>query len=280
MPALINLLITLIAVVLPAHLAMASDATPVSNQKDNHPLMIQDTIKGSITGPEMLYISGGTFLMGDATNAGAEDEKPVHQVHIQPFYLSKYEITQALWKAFSKNSSDFKGSDRPVENVSLKRIHFFIKNLNRRTGRNYRLPTEAEWEYAARAGSSTNYSWGNEVGKNRANCRGCGSKWDGRETAPVGSFKANAFGLHDMHGNVWEWVQDCHHDNYNHAPDDGSQWKVTCGCQCKDGCSCFKYMLRGGSWSSVPADIRSANRFWFNEREGLNIYGFRLALSP
>ncbi len=127
----------------------------------------------------------------------------------------------------------------------------FIDWLNEKTGGNYRLPTEAEWEYAARAGSKTRYSWGNDLGSNRANCDNddCGDSWD--TTAPVGSFPANAWGLHDMHGNVWEWVQDCWNDSYKGAPKDGSA--LTSG-------DCSLRVIRGGSRYSVPENLRSAYR--------------------
>ena len=119
------------------------------------------------------------------------------------------------------------------------------------TGKPYRLLTEAEWEYAARAGSTTAYFWGDEIGKDNANCNGCGSQWDGRQTSPVGSFKPNAFGLYDMAGNVWQWVQDCYHDNYNGAPTDGSAW--TSG-------DCNLRVVRGGSFIYGPRALRAAAR--------------------
>jgi formylglycine-generating enzyme required for sulfatase activity len=117
------------------------------------------------------------------------------------------------------------------------------------TGKDYRLLTEAEWEYAARAGTTTAYYWGGEIGK--GNAKGCGSEWDSRQTSPVGSFKPNAFGLYDMAGNMWQWVQDCYHGDYKEAPTDGSAW--TSG-------DCSNRVVRGGSWSSDPQVLRTANR--------------------
>jgi formylglycine-generating enzyme required for sulfatase activity len=134
----------------------------------------------------------------------------------------------------------------------------YLPWLNRRTGKTYRLLTEAEWEYAARgvidaSAVHTNYSWGNDVGKNLANCNGCGSQWDAKQSAPVGSFKPNTFGLYDIHGNVRQWVQDCYHDSYQGAPADGSAWVTSC----TDG---SRRVLRGGSWHVDPQDLRAAYR--------------------
>ena len=150
--------------------------------------------------------------------------------------------------------------NRPVISVSWDDVQEFIAWLNARTDGGYRLPTESEWEYAARAGSESLYSWGDEIGVNRANCRGCGSEWDNTETAPVGSFPANAWGLHDMHGNVWEWTEDCvnivflYDHNYEGAPDDGSAWLE------EGNRTCNVRVIRGGSWGNNPWFLRSANR--------------------
>jgi formylglycine-generating enzyme required for sulfatase activity len=144
--------------------------------------------------------------------------------------------------------------------------------LSRRTGKTYRLLSEAEWEYAARAGTATAYPWGDEVGEETANCEECGSQWDGKQTAPVGSFTANPFGLHDMNGNVFEWVQDCY-QAYNEAPSDGSA--ITSG-------ECIRRVDRGGAWNSEPKDIRSAVRFRNPPDIRYDSVGFRIArsLSP
>jgi formylglycine-generating enzyme required for sulfatase activity len=142
------------------------------------------------------------------------------------------------------------------------------RRLSFMTGKQYRLLTEAEWEYAARAGSTTTYAWGEEIGKNNANCNGCGSQWDNRETSPVGSFPPNAFGLFDMAGNVWQWVQDCYPDSYNEAPTDGSAWTSD---------DCFTRVVRGGSWDSYPASVRSASRRRAEADSRTANIGFRIA---
>ena len=140
--------------------------------------------------------------------------------------------------------------------------------LSQQTGQRYRLPSEAEWEYAARAGSETKYSWGNEIGRNRANCRDCGSRWDFEQTAPVGSFAPNRWGLHDMHGNVYEWVQDCWNDSYGGAPTDGSAWQQG---------NCSQRVLRGGSWGFDPRSLRSADRVRLSATSRNYLNGFRVA---
>ena len=245
-----------------------------ANELDRQ-VQVQVTGEGTFTLPggvslEMVWIAPGTFQMG--SSQGDSDERPVHEVTIrQGFYLGKYEVTQAQWEAvMGSNPSRFSGcGDCPVERVSWVDAQVFIRKLNEMEGENrYRLPSEAEWEYAARAGSGTVYSWGNEIGNNRANCRGCGSRWDGEKTAPVGSFPANAWGLHDMHGNVWEWVQDCWNGNYEGAPVDGSAWESG---------ACSARVLRGGSWSYEPGYLRAAGRVGLTSGDRYSHFGFRIA---
>ena len=219
---------------------------------------------------EMVRIEPGTFQMG--SSQGDSDERPVHKVTIrQGFYLGKYEVTQAQWEAvMGSNPSRFSGcGDCPVEGVSWDDAQAFIRKLNATEGEDrYRLPSEAEWEYAARAGTTTRYSWGDEIGHNRANCDGCGSQWDGEKTASVGSFPANAWGLHDMHGNVWEWVQDCWNGSYQGAPADGSAWERG---------DCSRRVFRGGSWVENPRSLRVANRYRGSAGLRNYYYGFRIA---
>jgi formylglycine-generating enzyme required for sulfatase activity/lysophospholipase L1-like esterase len=216
--------------------------------------------------PRMIVVPAGSFMMG--SNDGDADEKPMHKVTIaRPFAVGKFDVTFAEWDACvaaggCKHMPQDRGwgrGTRPVINVSWDDImKEYLPWLSRKTGKTYRLLTEAEWEYAARgvidaSAVHTNYSWGNDVGKNLANCNGCGSQWDAKQSAPVGSFKPNTFGLYDIHGNVRQWVQDCYHDSYQGAPADGSAWVTSC----TDG---SRRVLRGGSWHVDPQDLRAAYR--------------------
>jgi len=226
---------------------------------------------------DMVAIPSGTFRMGDLSGVGDDDELPVRTVTVPAFKLSKYEVTFDQWDTcvmdggcndYSPDDEDWGRGHRPVVNVSWYDVQSFIDWLNARTGGNYRLPTEAEWEYAARAGTTTEYSGGDDIGENQANCDGCGSQWDNDQTAPVGSFPANPWGLHEMHGNVWEWVQDCWNDSYESAPTDGSAW--TSG-------DCSRRVLRGGSWLHTAGYLRSAYRDRTDRSTRFNLIGFRLA---
>ncbi|BDX06376.1 SUMF1/EgtB/PvdO family nonheme iron enzyme [Planctobacterium marinum] len=217
----------------------------------------------------MVTIPGGSFMMGS-------NKKPVHRVSIKPFRLMETEVTWAMYQPCidagvcpeAKDGGWGKGN-RPVINVSWNDItQKYIPWLKQQTGQTFRLPTEAEWEYAARAGTTTKYSWGDNIGRNKANCDGCGSQWDNSKTAPVKSFQPNAFGLYDMHGNVLEWVQDCWNDSYSGAPGDGSAWMQG---------DCDRAVLRGGSWNNNLLYVRSAYREVYLRSSRHNSYGFRLA---
>ena len=231
--------------------------------------------------PPMVYIPAGSFRMGDIQGGGDDDEKPVHRVSVGAFLMSATEVTFAQWDAcVAAGGCDDSGprsaggdngwgrGSRPVIEVSWEDAQQYVKWISAKTGEQYRLPSEAEWEYAARAGSETKYSWGNSIGNNKANCDGCDSRWDNSQTAPVGSFAANAFGLYDMHGNVWEWTQDCWNGSYKGAPSDGTAWLSG---------ECGRRVLRGGSWFSYPSSLRSANRDRVNAFIRYYINGFRLA---
>ena len=226
--------------------------------------------------PEMVAIPGGSFRMGCVSGLNCyDDEKPVHRVRVASFELSKYEVTFEEYDRFIAATGRISPKDRgwgrgrrPVINVSWDDAVAYTKWLSEQTGERYRLPSEAEWEYAARAGSTTKYGWGNDIGHNRANCDGCGSQWDDEKTAPVGSFNPNAFGLHDMHGNLWEWVQDCWNGSYQGAPADGSAW--TSG-------DCERRGLRGGSWGFRPGFLRAAYRFRDSTGDRYDVFGFRVA---
>ena len=181
------------------------------------------------------------------------------------FWLGETEVTQAQCQAvMGNNPSSFNGDHLPVEKVSFHDVQKFIKKLNARTGKRFRLPTEAEWEYAARAGTQTARYWGEGIGRNNANCDGCGGRWDDKQTAPVRSFTPNTFGLHDMLGNVYERTCSEYKASY-----DGSEQKCSV--------SADYYSLRGGSWLYAPRWVRAAHRNIYNPDYRFNYIGFRLA---
>ena len=216
------------------------------------------------TCPEMVVIPAGSFKMG---GKGHPYEKPVHEVKIgYSFAVGKYEVTQAEWEAvMGNNPSKFKGARRPVEKVSWNDAKSFIKKLSEQTGKEYRLLSESEWEYMARAGSTTRYPWGDEVDSSKANYE----SEDG--TVPVGSYSANAFGVHNTSGNVSEWVEDCWHKTYKDAPTNGSAWLSA-----SEG-DCERRVLRGGSWYYYPRFLRSAYRDRNFVTSRFVNFGFRIA---
>ena len=240
--------------------------------------------------PEMVSIPAGTFTMGckdGRDNVEGVDkcekvayETPAHQVSVNAFQMGKTEVTFAEWDVCVADGVCPKGAagdegwgrgNRPVINVSWDDAQTYIAWLNKRTGKHYRLPTEAEWEYAVRGGYNNRlYSWGHEIGKNNANCDNDYCKDTFENTAPVGSFAANPYGLYDMHGNVWEWCQDKYHDTYQGAPTDGSAWE--------SGDSPFR-VLRGGSWLNDAQNLRSARRCnGTPDDRNDRLNGFRLVL--
>lgn len=212
----------------------------------------------SIPMPEMVVIPAGSFRMGCGEGDCQDSEKPIHEVQVASFALSKYEVTFEEYDAFADatgrerpNDEGWGRGNRPVINVYWEDAVAYAKWLSEQVGENYRLPNEAEWEYAARAGTTTRYSWGDSISINRANCYDCGSEWDNKHTAPVGSFSSNRWGVHDMHGNVWEWVQDCWNGNYEGAPTDGSAWENE-----KEE----RRVLRGGSWMNWSGNLQYSRR--------------------
>ena len=252
-----------------------------------------DSFKEGAACPEMVVVPAGRFLMGSPKGQGYDNEHPQHEVTItEPFAVSKFALTFDEWdvsnprgrrrREYFSDRGWGPGSDsgwgrgrRPVINVSRDDVQAYAKWLSKITGKPYRLLSEAEYEYAARAGSQTKYPWGDAIklnGKPMANCIGFGSQWDGEQTAPVGSFPANAFGLHDMIGNVWEWTEDCYNTSYQGAPADGSPW--TSG-------DCDRRVVRGGSWGGSWGNdldlLRLAARCGFVTVDRFFILGFRVA---
>ncbi|BAY46871.1 hypothetical protein SAMD00079811_44860 [Scytonema sp. HK-05] len=238
---------------------------------------------------EMVAIPGGQFLMGSPDNEPqrSSDESPQHTVTIQPFYMGKFPVTQAQWKAvaalpkvkidLNPDPSFFKGANRPVEQVSWDDAVEFCDRLANKTKKPYRLPSEAEWEYACRAGTTTPFHFGETITTDLANYNGnstygSGSKGEYCEqTTEVGKFPPNVFGLYDMHGNTWEWCQDGWHDSYKEAPADGTPWMSENN---KDA-----RLLRGGSWNNTQRSCRSAHRFRHTHSYGFKLVGFRVVVA-
>ena len=227
----------------------------------------------------MVVIPAGRFRMGCVSGRDcAGIEEPVRDVVLAyPLAVSKYEVTFAQWDAcvaaggcggYRPDDESWGRGERPVINVSWDEAQSFVQWLSRQTGATYRLLSESEWEYAARAGTSTAYSWGAEFVSGRANCDGCGSPWDNSRTAPAGSFAANGWGLHDMHGNVFEWVEDCWNPSHDGAPADGEARRQG---------DCFVRVMRGGSWIDFPWGVRSAIRHRRAADDRDNRRGFRVA---
>ena len=223
-----------------------------------------------IAAPEMVFVKGGCFEMGDTFGDGDDDERPVHEVCVDGFYIGKYEVTQGQWRAvMGSNPSSFQlGDNYPVDSVSWNDVQEFIEKLNKQSGMNYRLPTEAEWEYAARAGTTTKWYCGDDEG-----CLDSIAWYDansGYEPHSVAKKQHNFFGLYDMSGNVWEWVEDDWHDTYNGAPEDGRPWI--------DEPRGPGRVYRGGSWGNTAWYCRSSIRYKVVPSYEGYVHGFRLVL--
>jgi formylglycine-generating enzyme required for sulfatase activity len=245
--------------------------TPLSPARERT-LRPKDTFRECSNCPQMIVVPAGSFMMGSPRNERGRNtnEGPRHAVTFaRPFAVGRFELTFDEWDGCVADGgcNGYKPSDRgwgrgrqPVINVSWADAKAYVAWLSKKTGKDYRLLTEAEYEYATRAGTQTAYPWGDDVGKNNAN------QWGSKQTAPVGSFAANAFGLYDMVGNVWAWTEDCYHDSYNGAPADGSAWTNRTNGR----------VVRGGAWLDPPVDLRSANRFWFTTDVRYGNLGFRV----
>jgi formylglycine-generating enzyme required for sulfatase activity len=232
--------------------------------------------------PEMVVVPAGGFIMGSpASEQGrADNEEPQHKVvFARPFAVARFDVTFDDWDACADygpcprvSDSGYGRGRQPVINVTWDDARHYAAWLSRMTGKPYRLLSEAEFEDAARAGTRTAYPWGDEIGKNNANCNACGSQWDNRQPSPVDSFAGNPFGLHDMHGNVWQWTEDCYHGDYQGAPQDGSAWI--------EGADCSRRVVRGGCWRNDPRGnprgLRSAFRDWIATVDRGSYLGFRV----
>ncbi|WP_411888102.1 formylglycine-generating enzyme family protein [Hydrocarboniphaga effusa] len=267
----------------------ACEARKIPSKIDGAP----DAFADCAGAPVMVALPGGGFLMGNTLGTGSAYEKPPHDVQVRGFAIARYEVTRSEWAACIRAGGcpalASEASDAlPVTDVSWEQAQLYIRWLSQRTRHRYRLPTEAEWEYAARAGTVSQYSWGSD-GENLcryangfdASGRRANPQWywgsecdDGNAGAGrVGQFPPNAWGLHDMLGNVWEWVEDCWHSDYTDAPTDGSAW-VEPGCP--------KRVNRGGGWGNPASSLRITNRDGDPANGHGDGLGFRVArdLSP
>ncbi|OLP19851.1 hypothetical protein BST81_03360 [Leptolyngbya sp. 'hensonii'] len=236
----------------------------------------------------LMLIPAGEFVMGAPASEpeSSDRERPQHPVRVSQFLMGRYPVTQAQWRVvagydpinkerLNPAPSRFKGDNRPVEQVSWEEAQEFCQRLSAKTGKAYRLPSEAQWEYACRAGSTTPFHFGETLSTDLANYNGNYTYNNGasgeyrQQTTDVGRFPANDWGLHDMHGNVWEWCEDDYHSNYQGAPDDGSAWIEADREQ-------NRRVLRGGSWNSIPRFCRSAVRYYYSREGRFNNIGFRV----
>jgi formylglycine-generating enzyme required for sulfatase activity len=226
--------------------------------------------------PALVSLPAATFTMGN--NASDPSERPAHQVAIAaPFAIGKFEITVQQWNACvtangcprvvqAPNTSP----SAPMRDVSWEDAQQYVKWLSLISGQAYRLPTEAEWEFGARGGTTTPYWWGQQMATGKANCKECGQPWSSDRPANAGSFPPNPYGLHDTSGSVWEWVADCWHNNFKDAPSDGSAWEEP-GCRVR--------VIRGGSWREGAPYMVSSTRFRYDASVRQSQNGFRVARS-
>lgn len=236
--------------------------------------VFRDKLKNGRKGPLMVELPGAGYMMGSPGNSLNFDEGPRHRVTLAGFSISKHEVSFAEYDRFARatgrrlpHDEGWGRKDRPAINVSWHDASAYVAWLSKQTGKTYRLPTESEWEYALRAGSSDQYWWGYDTDNVPANCFNCGSEWDGYRTAPVGSFTANNFGLHDMAGNVQEWAQDCYRAGYVDAPVDGSARLTP---------ECTQRAVRGGAYTSPQDTLRSAKRGQYDQDTRLDNLGVRV----
>ncbi|MFC5478703.1 formylglycine-generating enzyme family protein [Massilia suwonensis] len=223
--------------------------------------------------PVLVSLPAGTFTMGN--NASDPSERPAHQVVIDaPFAIGKFEVTVQEWNACvtangcARIAQADAGPTAPMRDVSWEDAQQYVKWIGLVSGKPYRLPTEAEWEFAARGGSAAPYWWGDRMAAGKANCKDCGQPWHAERPANVGSFGANGFGLHDTSGSVWEWVADCWHNNFKGAPNDGAAWEEA---------GCRQRVIRGGSWREGAAYMVASTRFKYDAGVRQSQNGFRVA---
>ena len=241
------------------------------------PPTLRDRLRDGSFGPTMVVLPGGSFQMGQ-NSLGGGDSGPEHEVRLAPFLIGAYEVTFNQYDRFVRATGrrfpdDFGWGrgDRPVVGVTWSDAQAYTDWLARQTGKRYRLPSEAEWEFAARAGTRSSYPWGLRKDPGQAVCFDCGSQWDNRSTAPVGRFAPNAFGLYDVAGNALEWVADCYAAGYDDAPTDG---------QARTAGDCTNRVARGGAFNKPLTSLKTTVRAKLVSEARLNHLGFRAARDP
>jgi formylglycine-generating enzyme required for sulfatase activity len=249
--------------------AVGAEALPVEARTR------RDQLRGGAPGPLMILISGGAYTMGTPRTLPTDNDGPAHQVHLGAFLIGATEVTFADYDRFARTAGRRLPRDfgwgrgrRPVVDVSWSDAAAYVQWLSGQTGKAYRLPSEAEWEYVARAGQPSTFWWGYRKGSGRAVCFDCGTPWDNRSTVPVASFAPNPFGLYDTAGNVMEWVADCYHKSYQGAPADGRPWEEP---------GCGARVARGGAFNKPADSMRSSARHAFAPGTRINLLGFRVA---
>lgn len=246
-----------------AYSAVSSEVAQINNEREGQATLVKQ-LEGTL-----VKIPDGSFRMGDLSGDGYGYERPVRTISVDSFYMQQHEVTWSQYQPCidagvcpSISGNDWSKGNRPVINVSWTDItQHYIPWLNKQTGKWFRLPTEVEWEYAARAGSSSKYSWGNSNSISLANYNN-----NKGETTPVKSYSPNKFGLYDMHGNVWEMVQDCWNDSYIGAQSNASPRRGDCS----------SHVVRGGSWLNSASTVRSASRYWTTSSRRHDSVGIRL----
>lgn len=242
-------------------------STDHEHQQKSEIIPFHDQLSKGGNAPEMVWITAGSFEMGGTGSTPPENERPRHKVDLSEFAISRKEITVGDFSRFTGENVSANSKNKPVRNVSWYTVNKYVQWLSRQTGYQYRLPTEAEWEYAARAGTTSPYWWGHQAGTDNAVCVGCGTPLEPAAPNDAGLLTANAFGLFDTAGNVSEWVEDCYHDNYDGAPADGSAWVTD---------QCSERVVRGGSYLNAAKSISSSRRESVPAKHAEKHIGFRV----
>ncbi|MFK8066988.1 MAG: SUMF1/EgtB/PvdO family nonheme iron enzyme [Gammaproteobacteria bacterium] len=255
---------------IPPIITKTNDDTSSNKKAETHEIIkFRDQLSKANYSPEMVWVPSGSFIMGGSgSNYPPVNEQPRHEVTIAKFAISSKEITRGEFSKYSGVAVSNVNKDQPVRNVSWETAKKYTRWLSRQSGKSYRLPSESEWEYAARAGTKSPFWWGYKIGVDNALCVGCTSPLEPSRPNSVGSYPSNAFGLHDTAGNVAEWVEDCYHGNYEGAPSDGRVWNNE---------NCKERVVRGGSYFNAAKSLYVSRRDKLSQKDAKIMIGFRIA---